>query len=92
MTQPLTGVNWAAIPLRQPRRLIALVGQRAYRRLSLTATEDRSDERHRGFTPERGRQDSRLPPRPPGGGVGTPVNGAAGRTASGVDAVAVRLG
>ncbi|MBS1247801.1 MAG: hypothetical protein H6R48_590 [Proteobacteria bacterium] len=62
MTQQLTGVNWAAIPLRQQRRLIALVGQLAYRRLSLTAREDRSDERHSGFTPQRERQDSRLPP------------------------------
>ena len=37
MTQQLTVVNWAAIPRRQQRRLIALVGQLAYRRLGLAA-------------------------------------------------------
>ena len=62
MTQQLTGVDWAAIPLRQQRRLIARVGQRACRRLSLTAQEDRSDERQRGFTRQREWQNSRLPP------------------------------
>ena len=65
MTQQTPSVDWATIPRRRQQHLIALMGQLAYRALSRTVEEDRSDERQSGVNSGRQQQNSRVPPRSP---------------------------
>ena len=62
MTRQTTGVDWATIPQRRQQRLIALMGQLAYRCLSRLVEEDCSDEQHSGVKSEQQQQNSRVSP------------------------------